>query len=87
MTVQLRDAPGSADFIRTLVAAASDMALAFAGYSDDAIRAHLDLALDNMHRRIAKELGAEAADQIVAALKLAVMAQKAELEALGLGCA
>jgi hypothetical protein len=56
MTISLKDAPGSAEFIRTLVAAASDMALAFAGYPDETIRAHLDLALINMHRRIAKEL-------------------------------
>ena len=81
MRTMLKDAPGGADFIRTLVAAASDMAQAFAGYPDDEVYAFLDRALFNMHRGIADELGPTAAAQIIVALKRTVMTQKAELEA------
>ena len=77
MTTMIKDAPGGAELIRTLVATASDMGLAFAGEPDDKVRAHLDRALVNMQRGIANELGPNAASQIVAALKRAVMAQKA----------
>jgi hypothetical protein len=83
----LGDAPGSAEFVRILVTAASDMALAFAGCPDENVCAHLDRTLVNMQRGIAGELGPTAAAQIVTALKRAVMAQKAELEALGMGSA
>lgn len=61
------------------------MALAFAGYPDENVCAHLDRALVNMQRGIADDLGPTAAAQIMVALKLAVMAQKAELEALSMG--
>ena len=84
-TTMLKDLPGGVELIPILVAAASDMALAFTGYPDDAIRIHLDHALVNMTRGIADELGPTAAAQIVVALKRAVLAQKAEIEALGMG--
>jgi hypothetical protein len=85
--ILLNDTAGGAELIRRLVAAASDIALAFAGYPDDSIRAHLDHALVNMERGIADELGPTAAAQIMVALKRAVLAHKAELEALGMGSA
>lgn len=56
------------------------MGLAFAGEPDDRVRAHLDRRCVEMERGLAAELGPTAAAQIVAMLKRAVMAQKAELE-------
>jgi hypothetical protein len=87
MKVILKDAHGGAEFIRTLVAAASDMGLAFAGYPDGAIRAHLDHALVNMERGIADELGPSAAAEIMVTFKAAVIGHKHELEARGMGSA
>jgi hypothetical protein len=78
--IQLQDARGGAELIRSLVAAASDMGLAFAGEPDDKVRAHLDQSCVEMERGLAAELGPTAAGQIVAMLKRAVLAQKAELE-------
>jgi hypothetical protein len=85
MKFRLGDAPDGAEFVSTLVATASDMGLAFAGYPDDAVRDHLDRALVNMEIGIADELGPTAAAEIMVMLKRAVMAQKAELETLAIG--
>jgi hypothetical protein len=80
MIIQLEDAPGGAELISSLITAASDMALAFAGEPDDKVRAHLDRSCVRMERRLAARIGPTAAAQIVAALKLEALAQKAELE-------
>lgn len=95
MTVLLKDGlentgvvfntTGGAELIECLAAASGDLGLAFAGEPNHRVRAHLDRALVTMERGLAEELGATMAAKIVAALKHAVLAQKAKLEALGMG--
>jgi hypothetical protein len=78
--IKLGDAPGAADLVARLVAATSDMALAFVGEPDEKVRAHLERRRDGFERKLAEEIGAGTAREIVPVLFGAVLAEKARLE-------
>jgi len=80
-TIMLKDAPGGAELIDRLVAAAGGMALAFVEGPDDKVRAHLDQNCDGIERALAEAVGAGTAREMVSVLLRAVLAEKARLEA------
>jgi hypothetical protein len=84
-TILLKDAPGAADFIDRCVAAAADMALAFVGEPNDKVMVCLNQTRANLQRDLAPQLGAEIAEAVAQAFTKAVLAQKAEIEAIAPG--
>jgi len=82
----LKDIPGGQEFIASLLSSAADMALAFVGEPDEAVRSHLAATLGkDLPSKLAGHLGTEGADAITEALIGAVMGHKHDLEAKGGG--
>jgi hypothetical protein len=83
--IALGRTPAGQVFIRRVLAAIADMALAFAGEPDEKVRAHLEQGREDFTAKLAEQLGVETAAAIVDAMFKAVIGRKRELEAKGGG--
>jgi hypothetical protein len=82
MKVMLKDAPGARDFVNLLATLIEDTATAVTGKPDDEVRAHLEQMSQNLKRKLAPLIGAEAAKEMAEGLCGAVMGEKHERETL-----
>jgi hypothetical protein len=85
MKVMLKDLPGARQFVNTVVNAAEDMAIVMVGRPDSEVTSQLEITRVNLERDLAPEMGAKAAAEFTDIFCRAVMGEKHEREALGMG--
>jgi len=87
MKIKLKDAIGAEEFIRRVVDTASTMAFCFAHENDDKVMAELERMRAALTNDIARNIGAESAENLADWFIRAVMGEKHRLEGHGVGTA
>jgi hypothetical protein len=82
MQISLQDAEGGEAFIERCTRAVEDMALAFAGESDEQVLEHLNATKQKFESELAEVIGIEAAARIVDRMILTILGEKRRLESL-----
>jgi hypothetical protein len=79
----LREAPGGAQMIESLIEAMKTLSLGYAGTPDEAAKLSLKTFVDNIRPQLTEALGAGTAANLLEAVGQAVMGLKHEIEAVG----